>query len=435
MVGEKVAIEEIFGEEILDSRGSPTVRVMVCLRGGARGVASVPSGASTGSFEAFELRDGDPTRYGGRGVLRAVEHVNTRIREALVGTSALEQEKVDAILCKLDGTPQKKKLGANAILGVSLAVLRAAAEAVGLPLWQYVGGAMRRRMPVPMMNILNGGAHAKNGLDVQEFMILPVGASSFREALQMGCETTILLGRILHSRGLATGVGDEGGFAPALSSEKEALDLLKAAIDESKYGEDRIKIALDAAATEWVDGKVYRLPKSGRVFTSAELAEYWRQLLASYPIVSLEDGLGEEDWEGWRRLTATLSPRLTVGDDLFVTNTQRFAKGMEMGAGNAILIKPNQIGTVSETARVIRMAKTAGYRVILSHRSGETEDTSLADLAVGFEADFIKAGAPCRSERVAKYNRLLEIERQMQRAEYGRGETEAFCLKSERIPL
>jgi enolase len=286
-----------------------------------------------------------------------------------------------------------------------------------------------------MMNILNGGAHAKNGLDVQEFMILPVGASSFREAMQMGCEITLLLGRILHGRGLFTGVGDEGGFAPALSSEKEALDLVREAIGESKYGEDRVKIALDAAASEWVDGKVYRLPKSGRVFTSSELADYWRHLVEAYPIVSLEDGLGEEDWEGWRRLTEGIAPRLAVGDDLFGTNAHRFARGVEKGAGNAILIKPNQIGTVSETARVIRMAKSAGYRVILSHRSGETEDTSLADLAVGFEADFIKAGAPCRSERVAKYNRLLGIERQMRGAEYGGEEKAAFSLTAERIPL
>lgn len=432
---EKHKIEEVVGEEILDSRGNPTVRVTVILQGGAQGVASVPSGASTGSYEAYELRDGDPTRYGGRGVLRAVEHVNEPIRKAVVGLSALDQERVDTVLCRLDGTSQKKNLGANAILGVSLAVLRAAAESVGLPLWQYVGGASRRKLPIPMMNILNGGAHAGNGLDVQEFMILPVGASSFREAMQMGCEITLSLGRLLHKRGLATGVGDEGGFAPELSSEKEALDLIREVIEESRYGADRIKIALDAAATEWAEGKVYKMPKSGRVFTSSELADYWLHLAEQYPIVSLEDGLGEEDWEGWRRLTEMLSPRLLVGDDLFVTNTERFRKGLERKAGNAILIKPNQIGTVTETARVIRMAKAAGYRVILSHRSGETEDTSLADLAVGFEADFIKAGAPCRSERVAKYNRLLSIERQMRHGEYGVSAETAFSPKFEHIPL
>ncbi|MBQ3483582.1 MAG: phosphopyruvate hydratase [Clostridia bacterium] len=408
----KPIIQKIAAREILDSRGNPTVEATVVLTDGTVGVASAPSGASTGKFEAHEKRDGEPERYGGKGVLKAVAAVNHIIAPALTGANAGEQGELDRRLCELDGTANKNKLGANATLAVSLAAARATAGFYHLPLYRYIGGAFAARCPIPMMNILNGGAHAANNVDIQEFMILPVGASSFAEALRWGSEIYHALGRLLRARGLATAVGDEGGFAPDLESDEAALELLVEAIGAAGYDTARVKIALDAAASEWqAEDGAYRLPKRGTHYTAAELISYWDALTARFPIVSLEDGLAEEDFAGWRMLTDTLGARvMLVGDDLFVTNTARLQKGICEGAGNAILIKPNQIGTLSETLRVIRTAKDAGYRTVLSHRSGETEDTTIADLAVGTNTPFIKSGAPCRSERVAKYNRLLRIE-------------------------
>ncbi len=408
----KPLIRKVAAREILDSRGNPTVEVTVVLEDDTVGVAAVPSGASTGSFEAHEKRDKDPARFSGRGVLQAVANVNRVITPAITGLSAGEQSEIDRVLLALDGTPNKNKLGANAILAVSLATARAAASWYHMPLYRYIGGVSAVRLPLPMMNILNGGAHAANNIDIQEFMILPVGAADFSEALRWGSEIYHALGKLLRQSELATTVGDEGGFAPDLESDEEALDLLCEAIVAAGFDLDRVKIALDVAAGEWqtADG-IYRLPKRGVTATREELIGRWCEICNHYPIYSIEDGLAEDDFTGWRELTQRLGDRvMLVGDDLFVTNAKRLSRGIAEEAGNAILIKPNQIGTLSETLDVIRTAKTAGYRYILSHRSGETEDTTIADLAVGTNAPFIKSGAPCRSERVAKYNRLLRIE-------------------------
>ncbi|MBQ8341953.1 MAG: phosphopyruvate hydratase [Clostridia bacterium] len=408
----KPTIAKVAAREILDSRGNPTVEAAVVLQDGSSGSAAVPSGASTGQFEAHEKRDGDPHRYGGKGVAQAVFAVNHVIAPALVGKTACEQQEIDRFLCKLDGTANKSKLGANAILAVSLAVARATAAYYELPLYRYLGGIAAGRMPVPMMNILNGGAHAGNNLDIQEFMIVPVGAPTFADALRWGSEIYHALGQLLRGKGLGTAVGDEGGFAPDLSSDEEALELLISATRLAGYDEKSVRIALDVAASEWRCGKgEYCLPKSGRRMTATQLSEHLESLCRHYPILSVEDGLADDDYSGWQELTARLGgTQMLVGDDLFVTNEKRLQNGIDEGMGNAILIKPNQIGTLSETLAVIDLAKRNGYRVILSHRSGETEDTTIADIAVGTGADFIKSGAPCRSERVAKYNRLLRIE-------------------------
>ena len=408
-------IAEIKGREILDSRGNPTVEVDVILESGIMGRASVPSGASTGEHEALELRDGDKTRYGGKGVLKAVENINTLIAPALKGMDSMDQRGIDKAMLDLDGTPTKSKLGANAILGVSLAVAKAAALSMGLPLYQYLGGVNAKELPVPMMNILNGGAHATNTVDTQEFMIMPVGAPSFKECLRWCAEVFHALASILKDRGLATSVGDEGGFAPALKSDEEAIETILEAVKKAGYepGKD-FKIAMDAASSEWKSEKGkgwYKLPKAGTEYTAEQLIEHWAKLVEKYPIISIEDGLDEEDWEGWQKLTARLGDKVQlVGDDLFVTNTERLAKGISLGAGNAILIKLNQIGSVSETLEAIKMAHKAGYTAISSHRSGETADTTIADLAVALNTCQIKTGAPSRSERVAKYNQLLRIE-------------------------
>ncbi len=407
----KLQIVRASAREILDSRGNPTIETTVYVSNGAVGCASVPSGASTGKYEAKELRDGR-ARYGGRGVLDAVYHVNKIISPAISGMAVDAQEELDRTLLLLDGTPDKGKLGANALLSVSLAAARAAAASLGIPLFRYIGGVRGRRLPIPMMNVLNGGAHADNNLDIQEFMLVPVGAENFTEALRMGSEIYHTLKKILKSKGLSTAIGDEGGYAPSLSGEEEALVLLCTAIRESGYTTDAVKIAIDAAASEWQKGgKGYRLPKSGAQHTAESLTEYYGELITKYPICSIEDGLAEEDFAGWSRMTERLGDRvMLVGDDLFVTDERRLLMGMEAGAGNAILIKPNQIGTLTETLSVIDAAQRGGYRFILSHRSGDTEDTTLADLAVACSGGFIKTGAPCRSERVAKYNRLLKIE-------------------------
>ena len=419
----KVQIVRATAREILDSRGTPTVEACVLLSDGTTGIAAAPSGASTGRYEAHELRDTTRRRFGGRGVLDAVYHVNKLISPAISGISAYEQEEIDHTMLALDGTENKSKLGANAILAVSLAAARAAALSLSQPLYRYLGGTMAKRMPVPMMNILNGGAHASNNIDIQEFMIMPVGAASFAEAMRMGSEIYRALGGILRTRGLSTTVGDEGGYAPNLSDDEEALALICRAIEEAGYDTDTVKIALDAAASEWwtEDGE-YLLPKRDKRMDADELISYWKRLVKEYPIASLEDPLGEEDLDGWRRITEELSARvMLVGDDFFVTNTTRLRMGIDAGAGNAILIKPNQIGTLSETLDVIRMADRAGYRHILSHRSGETEDTSIADIALATNAGYIKSGAPCRGERVAKYNRLLKIESVLQDfSQYGK---------------
>ena len=408
----KPTIAKIAAREILDSRGNPTVEATVVLNDGTVGCAAAPSGASTGKFEAHEKRDGDNGRYGGKGVLQAVFSVNHIIAPALAGAVAGEQQEIDRALCELDGTPNKNKLGANATLAVSLAVARAAATFYGLPLYRYMGGISAARLPIPMMNILNGGAHADNNMDIQEFMIVPIGAERFAEALRWGSEIYHALGKLLREKGLATTVGDEGGFAPDLHSDEEALELLVSATRLAGYDESQVKIALDVASSEWhgQDG-VYHLPKRGADMTDETLIAHLSRLCEHYPILSIEDGLAEEDYRGWKKLTETLGDKIMlVGDDLFVTNESRLKKGICEGLGNSILIKPNQIGTLSETLAVIRMAQDAGYRVILSHRSGETEDTTIADIAVAVGAGFIKSGAPCRSERVAKYNRLLRIE-------------------------
>ncbi len=410
----KPQIYRCSGREILDSRGNPTVEATVFLTDGTVGVASVPSGASTGIFEAHEKRDTDSPRYGGKGVREAARGIACVISPELEGMYASDQAQIDAVMQELDGTENKSKLGANAMLAVSLAAARASANFYGVPIFRYLGGLDASRLPVPMMNILNGGAHASNNVDIQEFMILPVGACCFAEGLRMGAEIYHTLGRLLHREGYATTVGDEGGFAPDLASDEAALDLICRAIEEAGYDDRQVKLALDAAASEWaVEGKTgeYRLPKRGTVLSAEALIDYWESLLAKYPIISLEDGLDQQDFDGWGKLTDRLGGRMMlVGDDLFVTNTARLREGIERGAANAILIKPNQIGTLSETLDVVRTAVEHGYRFILSHRSGETEDTTLADLAVALNAPYIKTGAPCRSERVAKYNRLLRIE-------------------------
>ena len=405
-------IVDVTAREILDSRGNPTVEVEVTLDDGTVGRAAVPSGASTGVYEACELRDGDKSRYLGKGVSKAVENVNTEIAEAMLGLNALDQTSIDKLLIELDGTPNKTRLGANAMLGVSLACARAAANALNMPLYNYIGGVNAKTLPVPMMNILNGGAHASNNVEIQEFMIAPVGALSFAEGLRMGSEIYHTLGKILHKEGFASTVGDEGGFAPNLGQDEEALELICRAIEESGYTTDEVRIALDCAAGEWYDERDgYRLPKHGTPKSRTELIDEWARLVDKYPIFSIEDGLDQRDFEGWTELTERLGRKvMLVGDDLFVTNEKRLREGISRGAGNAILIKPNQIGTLSEVIHVIRVARENGYAFIPSHRSGETEDTTLADIAVGVGARFIKSGAPCRSERVAKYNRLLRIE-------------------------
>lgn len=410
-------ITEVYAREILDSRGNPTIEVEVCLEDGSVGRAAVPSGASTGAHEAVELRDGDKNRYLGKGVTKAVDNVNDVIAEALIGLEATRQVEIDEMLIRLDGTPNKGKLGANAILGVSMAVAKAAAASVGLPLYLYLGGVSAQELPVPMMNILNGGQHADNNVDIQEFMIMPVGAPSFKECLRWCAEVFHALAAILKERGLATSVGDEGGFAPALKSDEEAIETILEAVKKAGYEPGRdFRIAMDAASSEWKTGKTgeYKLPKAGTVYTSEQLIEHWKKLVEKYPIISIEDALDEEDWEGWKKLTAELGTKVQlVGDDLFVTNTERLSKGIKLGCANSILIKLNQIGSVSETLEAIKMAHRAGYTAISSHRSGETADTTIADLAVALNTCQIKTGAPSRSERVAKYNQLLRIEEEL----------------------
>jgi enolase len=410
-------IEKVCGREILDSRGNPTVEAEVTLIDGSIGRGTAPSGASTGEFEALELRDEDKSRYLGKGVSKAVKNINTVINKAICGMDASDIYAVDRAMIKADGTKDKSKLGANAILAVSIATARAAAVSQDCPLYRFLGGISGNRMPVPMMNILNGGAHASNTVDVQEFMIMPVGADSFKEALRWSAEVFHSLSALLKSKGLATSVGDEGGFAPNLSSDEEAIEYILEAIRNAGYepGDD-FMIALDAAASEWKSDKKgeYILPKAKTKFTSDELIEHWKRLVGKYPIISIEDALDEEDWEGWQRLTSELGDKVQlVGDDLFVTNTERLQKGIELGCGNSILIKLNQIGSVSETLEAIKMAHKAGYTAISSHRSGETEDTTIADLAVALNTCQIKTGAPSRSERVAKYNQLLRIEEEL----------------------
>ena len=412
-----LSIEKVIGRQIIDSRGNPTVEAEVWLADGTVGRGAAPSGASTGEFEALELRDGDKTRYGGKGVTKAVQNINTVINDALTGMDASDIYAVDAAMIAADGTTDKSNLGANAILAVSIACARAAATALDIPLYRFLGGVNANRLPVPMMNILNGGAHAANTVDVQEFMIMPAGAPTFAEGLRWCTEVFHALQALLKSRGLATAVGDEGGFAPDLSSDEEAIQVILEAIEKAGYtpGKDFV-LAMDAAASEWKSGTkgTYKLPKCGKTYTSAELVAHWKDLTEKYPIYSLEDGLDEEDWEGWQLLTKELGGRVQlVGDDLFVTNTRRLAKGIELDCGNSILIKLNQIGSVSETLEAIKMAHKAGYTAISSHRSGETEDTTIADLAVALNTCQIKTGAPSRSERVAKYNRLLRIEEQL----------------------
>lgn len=417
-------IELVYAREVLDSRGNPTVEVEVALESGAVGRAIVPSGASTGAFEAVELRDGDKGRYIGKGVEKAVANVNEIIAPELEGMDAFDQPAIDALMIELDGTHNKGKLGANAILGVSMAVARAAAEELGLPLFQYIGGVNAKQLPVSMMNILNGGEHADNSVDVQEFMILPVGAKSFREGLRMGAEVFHSLKKVLSERGLACGVGDEGGFAPNLGSNREALELIVEAIEKAGYkpGDD-VRLGLDVAATEMYDKetKLYDLKHEGKKLTAEQMVDLYEEWVNNFPIVTIEDGLDEEDWDGWKVLTDRLGKKVQlVGDDLFVTNTERLERGIEAGVANSILIKVNQIGTITETLDAIEMAKRAGYTAVISHRSGETEDTTIADLAVAVNAGQIKTGAPSRTDRVAKYNQLLRIEEMV-------GEQARYC--------
>ena len=421
-------IESVYAREVLDSRGNPTVEVEVVLESGAQGRAIVPSGASTGAFEAVELRDGDKSRYLGKGTQTAVDNVNNIIAEQLEGMESTDQPGIDALLIELDGTHNKGKLGANAILGVSMAVARASADELGLPLYQYIGGVNAKQLPVPMMNILNGGEHADNSVDVQEFMILPVGAPSFKEGLRMGAEVFHSLKKVLSERGLACGVGDEGGFAPNLGSNREALELIVEAISKAGYepGKD-VMLGLDVAATEMYDKetKLYDLKHEGKKLTAEEMVDLYEDWATNFPIITIEDGLDEEDWDGWKVLTDRLGKTIQlVGDDLFVTNTERLERGIEAGVANSILIKVNQIGTITETLDAIEMAKRAGYTAVISHRSGETEDTTIADLAVAVNAGQIKTGAPSRTDRVAKYNQLLRIEEMV-------GEQARYCgLKS-----
>ena len=428
-------IVDVMGREILDSRGNPTVEVEVTLDDGTVGRAAVPSGASTGMYEACELRDGDKGRYLGKGVEKAVENVNGEIAEALVGLNALDQVSVDNIMIELDGTPNKSRLGANAMLGVSLAVAKAAAEATGMALYNYIGGANAKVLPVPMMNVLNGGAHASgSNVDIQEFMIMPIGAKSWKEALRMCAEVFHTLKSTLKKMGSpATGVGDEGGYAPNLESDEDALKALVQAMTDAGYkpGED-FMIAIDAAVSEWwnEEEKNYHLPKRGSVMTSEELVAMWKDFSEKYPIISLEDGIGENDWEGWQLLNKTIGDHVQlVGDDLYVTNTERIKKGIELNASNSVLIKLNQIGTLTETLDAIQMANRAGWTAVVSHRSGETEDTTIADLVVGMNAGQIKTGAPSRSDRVAKYNQLLRIEDELLDAAQYLGKDAFFSIK------
>ena len=415
---QEILIRSIIGREILDSRGNPTVEVDVILEDGTMGRASVPSGASTGIYEACELRDGDPSRYLGKGVAQAVENVNREIAAALVGKNALEQVAIDRLLIELDGTPNKSRLGANAILGTSLACAKAAAAALGIGLYRYIGGSNANTLPVPMMNILNGGAHASNNVDIQEFMIMPISAPSWKEALRRCTEVFHTLKTVLKENSIpVTGVGDEGGYAPMLKKDEDALAMIVAAIEKAGYipGED-FMIAIDAASSEWYDESIdaYRLPKAGKVLTRQQLVKMWQRFSEKYPILSLEDGMGETDWEGWAMLTKAIGSRIQlVGDDLFVTNTERLAQGIARKVGNSILIKVNQIGTLTETLEAIQMANRAGYTAIVSHRSGETEETTIADIAVAVNAGQIKTSAPSRSDRVAKYNQLLRIEEEL----------------------
>ncbi len=408
-------IGEVYAREILDSRGNPTIEVDVLLEDGTIGRAAVPSGASTGAYEAVELRDGDKERYLGRGVLQAVENVNTVIAPEVIGLDALDQVGLDRTMIDLDGTPNKGRLGANAILGVSMAVAKAAANALGMPLYKYLGGINSTQLPVPMMNILNGGKHADNNVDIQEFMVMPVGAPNFAEALRMGAEIFHSLKSVLKGKGLNTAVGDEGGFAPILQSNEEALAVIMEAVAKAGYNPgDDIMLALDVAATElYRDGR-YVLEGEGKIKTSDEMIDFYESLLEKYPIISIEDGLSEDDWEGWQKLTSRLGKKIQlVGDDLFVTNTERLSRGIETGTANSILIKVNQIGTLTETFNAIEMAKRAGYTSVISHRSGETEDATIADIAVAVNAGQIKTGAPSRTDRVAKYNQLLRIEEEL----------------------
>ena len=413
----KLEIEKVIGREIVDSRGNPTVEAEVYLTDGTIGRGAAPSGASTGEFEALELRDQDPARYGGKGVQKAVTNINTMIADILKGMDAADIYAVDQAMIKEDGTKDKSNLGANAILAVSIACVRAAAASLGMSLYKFLGGVNGNRLPVPMMNILNGGAHAANTVDVQEFMIMPAGAPSFREGLRWCAEVFHALASLLKEKNLATSVGDEGGFAPDLASDEEAIEFILEAVRKAGYepGKDFV-LAMDAASSEWKGEKKgeYILPKSGKKFTSKELVEHWKQLCEKYPIYSIEDGLDEEDWEGWVMMTKALGDKVQlVGDDLFVTNTERLKKGIDMGCGNSILIKLNQIGSVSETLEAIKMAHNAGYTAVTCHRSGETEDTTIADLAVALNTCQIKTGAPSRSERVAKYNQLIRIEEEL----------------------
>ena len=431
---QELIIHKIIGREILDSRGNPTVEVDVILENGTMGRASVPSGASTGIYEACELRDGDRSRYLGKGVLKAVDSVNTEIAQALTGKNVLDQTAIDRLLMALDGTPNKSRLGANAILGTSLACAKAAANALGIGLYRYIGGADAHTLPVPMMNILNGGAHASNNVDIQEFMIMPVSAPSWREALRRCAEVFHTLKAVLKENNIpVTGVGDEGGYAPMLKKDEDALAMIVAAIEKAGYrpGED-FMIAIDAASSEWYDEELdaYRLPKAGKVLTRQQLTAMWKRFAQKYPIISLEDGMGETDWEGWAMLTKAIGDRVQlVGDDLFVTNTERLAQGISRKVGNSILIKVNQIGTLTETLEAIRMANRAGYTAIVSHRSGETEDTTIADIAVAVNAGQIKTGAPSRSDRVAKYNQLLRIEEELGETAVYPGKAAFFNLK------
>ena len=424
-------ITEVYAREILDSRGNPTVEVEVCLEDGAVGRAAVPSGASTGVHEAVELRDGDAERYMGKGVTKAVDNVNDIIAEAIIGLEATRQTEIDELLIRLDGTPNKGRLGANAILGVSMAVAKAAASSVGLPLYLYLGGVAAKELPVPMMNILNGGQHADNNVDIQEFMIMPVGAKSFSECLRMNTEIYHNLKALLKSKGLSTALGDEGGFAPNLKCNSEAIDVILEAVEKAGYkpGKD-IMIALDVASSEFYEDGKYNLAGEGLVKTSDEMVDYLADLCAKYPIISIEDGMAEDDWEGWKKLTKKLGKKVQlVGDDLFVTNEERLVEGIKKGVGNAILIKVNQIGTLTETFNAIETAKRAGYTCIISHRSGETEDITLADIAVAVNAGQIKTGAPARTDRVAKYNQLLRIEEDLGKAAKYNGKKVFYNIK------
>ncbi len=424
-------ITDVYAREILDSRGNPTVEVDVYLEDGAFGRAAVPSGASTGAFEAVELRDGDKARYLGKGTLNAVDNVNTLIAPGLIGLDAADQSGIDRFLIELDGTDNKGKLGANAILGVSLAVAKAAADSAGLPLYRYIGGANAKVLPSPMMNILNGGKHADNNVDIQEFMVMPLGAPTFSEALRMGTEVFHSLKKVLNSKGYNTAVGDEGGFAPNLGSNEEALAIIVEAIEAAGYvpGKD-VFLALDVASTELYHDGIYDLAGEGVQKTASEMVDFYEELCSKYPVISIEDGLAEEDWEGWKMMTERLGKKVQlVGDDLFVTNTRRLSKGIEQDTANSILVKVNQIGTLTETLEAVEMAKQAGYTAVISHRSGETEDATIADIAVATNAGQIKTGAPSRSDRVAKYNQLLRIEEELDEVAVYNGIKSFYNLK------